>query len=131
MEALPGAVDPEASVVIMNGAPRRQVVWQMPPRAAGAEGVEDAVEDFTHVHLAWPAPGLGVRDQHGDELPLRISQVGRVRLPCHTLLSAQCVLLTHVLNDRIGESERGHCESTPNSGCSPTRATRHYVVSGS
>lgn len=64
----------------------REVVRQQLPRAAGAEVVEDAVDDLPPVHRRSPALAgarLRFRQERLQTLPLSVRQVGRVRLACH------------------------------------------------
>src|SRR5271169_1330441 len=50
----------------VNRPPRRQVVRQQPPRAARPHDIEDAVYDFAHRPLAWPAHRAGLRQMRRD-----------------------------------------------------------------
>jgi len=82
---LPRTIEPKATVVIMHRAPRRKVVRQLSPRAAGASEVEDAVEYLTHVDSPMPTARLGSRDHRFDDRPLFIREVRWVGRPCHNL----------------------------------------------
>jgi len=59
-------------------------MWQHPPRAAGPIQIKDRINNFSHVHGAVTATWLGLGNQFGDQVPLLVSQIRWVRLPCHT-----------------------------------------------
>src|SRR5581483_5765942 len=83
VEAPPGAVPLPAAEVAVDGVPGREVARQHAPGAAGAQQVEDGVEDVAAVVLGGPAAGPRGGDQGGDVGPLHVRQVGRVVLPAH------------------------------------------------
>gem|GEM_PF-1528271 len=59
MNAQPQSVDSPAVEVGGDGAPRRKVVGQLPPRAAGAFQIEDGVEDRAVIQAASSAAFVG------------------------------------------------------------------------
>lgn len=68
----------EAPEPPVNRLPRRKIVRQHPPAAAGTRQVADRVQDLAQVH-ARLAPPLGGRGQkRPDLLPLRVGQIGRI-----------------------------------------------------
>src|SRR5262249_61500485 len=66
VEPPPGAVLAEGSVPGVGGAPGGEVGGQQPPLAAGADQVEDAVEDLAQVGRG-PAGALAARQQRLDQ----------------------------------------------------------------
>jgi hypothetical protein len=83
MDELPGAVDPEQTVIVMHGRPGRELLRQAPPLAAGADAVKNAVEDFTHRGRARPPAGQRLGQVMVDQPPLLIREIRGIRLPCH------------------------------------------------
>src|SRR4051794_17802887 len=76
----PGAVPHPQVVVIAHGAPVGEVGRQLPPLAAGPQQVEDRVDHFPQVH-GTRAPGPRPdAEPRGEQRPVGIRQVGRVRL---------------------------------------------------
>ena len=70
--------------VAPDGALGREIDGQIAPLAAGAEDVEDGVEDVPHVCLAGPtAAGFG-RHVGLDQGPLRVGDVAGVMVHSHT-----------------------------------------------
>ena len=67
----------------MHRPPRRKLVWQHAPRAAGAAEIEDAVDHLTHVHRSVASTRLGRWNQRLDDRPLFVRQVRWVGRPCH------------------------------------------------
>jgi len=63
VDALPGPIEPSASVIIVNRAPRRQVARQVPPLAASPNEVEDGVDDLANIDATWASTWLGRREQ--------------------------------------------------------------------
>ena len=79
--------------VAPDGALGREVVGQVPPLAAGAEDVEDGVEDVPHVGLAGPsAAGLG-RDVRLDQGPLGVGDVAGVVVRSHPIPTTHSPLM--------------------------------------
>jgi hypothetical protein len=47
MQPLPGTIDaPNIPEVMMDGLPRRELMWQQTPSTATTDDVEDGVEDL-------------------------------------------------------------------------------------
>src|SRR5262249_31450639 len=82
-----GAVVPPGVEVAPDGALGREVVGQVAPLAAGAQQVQDGVQDVTHRRLAGAASGVH-GDQGLDQGPLLVGQVAGVSLGSHTPLYA-------------------------------------------
>jgi len=79
---------PEAEAGV-DGLPGREVVGQHTPSRAGAEVVEQRVEDLTRVvggSAALGTAGLGGRQQRLETLPLLVGEIGGVRFPFHAAL---------------------------------------------
>jgi hypothetical protein len=49
MNLLPGSIESPTAVVIVNRAPGRELVGDVPPLAAGPDEVEDGVDDIANV----------------------------------------------------------------------------------
>ena len=61
---LPGPIEAPTAIVIVDRAPGREVVGDVPPLlAAGPHEVEDGVDDLADVHRTSATAGLGRRDQ--------------------------------------------------------------------
>src|SRR5262249_29959519 len=70
-----------------DGAPRREVVGQLPPLTAGPQDVEDGVEEVPPVDAGGAAHLLGLGQQGPQQLPLAVGQVARIRFTfAHTSL---------------------------------------------
>jgi len=82
MDALPRSVGFPSFGVLVDGRPRRQVVREHAPRASRARDVDDGVDDFAQVGARSAAP-FGGRKHGFDEFPLRVREVGVVRLSFH------------------------------------------------
>src|SRR5262249_51410748 len=80
VQARPGPVLTPATKVVIDYLPRRAVVRQQPPRAAAADNIKNAVEDFAlRVVLRSSAPhGMGPVRSNG--YPFVVGEVGWVRL---------------------------------------------------
>ena len=70
-------VVPQAEVLVHRAA-RWQVLWDVPPLAAGARDVHYAVDRLAHVDAPHAAAALGRWDQRLDMRLLRIRQVARI-----------------------------------------------------
>ena len=86
VEPFPGSVFGPAAEVLVHRLPRREVMGQHPPRAAGAQRVQDAVERLPQVHGAGPAPRLGRRQKGRQNFPLGIGQIAGIRFPVHAAI---------------------------------------------
>src|ERR1700691_4258702 len=75
-DALPRAIALElAEDVVDRRARRKRAAWHIPPRAAGAQKIEDRIHRRAHIGLARPPARLRRRDQRLQTLPLRVSQI--------------------------------------------------------
>jgi hypothetical protein len=83
MNFLPGSVETPTAVIIVDGAPGRELVGDVPPLAAGPDEVEYGVDDIANVHRTSATAGHGRRDQGSDASPLGIGEVGGIRFPIH------------------------------------------------
>jgi hypothetical protein len=80
-----------AGEVPVHRLPRREVLWQLPPRTAGAHHVQDAVDDQPARVLLRTPTGLRRRQQRLDQLPLLIGQVRGIPLaPCQARRLPSC-----------------------------------------
>jgi site-specific DNA recombinase len=89
VDGLPGAVVAPLLEVVVDGALGGEVTGEELPLAAGFVEVDDGVEDFPHVDLAWSA---AVEDgDHGfGGVPLGVGQVGGVPLTHGCVLAWAC-----------------------------------------
>jgi hypothetical protein len=83
MNLLPGSIEPPTAVVIVDRAPGRELVGDVPPLAAGPDEVEYGVDNIANVHRTSSSAGHGRRDQGSDASPLDIGEVGGIRFPIH------------------------------------------------
>ncbi len=75
----PGPFEAQAPKVIEDGLPWRKIGWQVAPRAAGAQHVEDRVEDGAQ-RVGWRSATSGCGRQIALEtLPLCIRKVAWIR----------------------------------------------------
>ena len=72
---LPGPIEAPTTIVIVDRAPGREVVGEVPPLAAGPHKVEYSVDDLTDVHATSATAGHGRRDQRSDARPLGICEI--------------------------------------------------------
>ena len=102
MNLLPRPVEAKAAVIEMHRAPGREVVRQLPPRAARAIEVEDCINHLTQIDGARAAALFGRRNQRFDQSPLTVRYVRRIWIPFHPLaIGSSGRLFTHVLSDVI------------------------------
>ena len=87
VDRVEGAVVPPLVEVAPDGALGREVLGQVTPLAAGAEDVEDGIDDVAQVGLAGPSAGI---DGHVrfDQAPLGVGEVAGVGLCSHVPLYA-------------------------------------------
>src|SRR2546423_10688058 len=83
MNLLPGPIEAPTAVVIVDGAPGREIVGEVSPLAAGPHEVEDGVYDLANVHATSASARHGRRDQRSDASPLGIGKVGGVGFSNH------------------------------------------------
>ena len=68
-----------SAVVMKDNAIRREVVGQQAPGGAGAQDIEDGVDDFPAGILDRASAGLGRRQQGFQEPPFGVGEVAGVR----------------------------------------------------
>src|SRR5262249_39006837 len=86
--------------VAPGGALGREVAGQVAPLAAGAEDVEDGVDDVPHLGLAGPAPARLFGEMGLDQGPLVIGKVAGVMVHSHAITTPiTCQMFT--LWDRL------------------------------
>jgi len=81
---LPDAIQAPRAEVAVDGLPRRILVRQVAPLAAGPADVKDGIDRQAHIGSAVTTAGFGRRDQSFDILPFSVGQVARVELIAHT-----------------------------------------------
>jgi hypothetical protein len=69
----------------VDGRPRREVPGQGPPLAAGAQEVEQGVEEQSQGPSARSATPRGKGQQRLQDVPLAVGQAGRIVAACHPL----------------------------------------------
>jgi hypothetical protein len=74
----PGPFETEASKVVEDGLPRREIGWQIAPGAAGAQNVEDRIENGTQGVDWWPAMFGQGRKMALQRFPLRVGKIAWV-----------------------------------------------------
>src|SRR5215217_764636 len=72
-------VDPALGLLV-DGLPRREVVWHHAPRGSGSHYPAQGIEDLAQVVDALRGVFAEQREVGGDERPLFVAHVGRVRL---------------------------------------------------
>ena len=77
---VPYALGLPAAQIVVDRLPGREIVRQQPPSRAGAELVENGLNDPALVRLPRPPAGFGVGDQRLKNGPLLVPQIGRVTL---------------------------------------------------
>ena len=92
MDGVEGAVVPPLVEVAPDGALGREVLGQVTPLAAGAQDVEDGIDDVAQVGLAGPAAGVDGQVRL-DQGPLRVGDVAGVGLRSHTSFYASTPLM--------------------------------------
>ena len=75
MNLLPRTVEPEATVVEMRRAPRREIVRQLPPGATRSTQVQDRVNYFAQIDAARAPARFGRWNRRRDQSPLPVRQV--------------------------------------------------------
>ena len=83
VDGVQGAIVPPPVEVPPDGALGWEVAGQIAPLAAGAEDIQDGVDDVPHVGLAGSSAGGG-GDVGLDQDPLRVGDVAGVMVRSHT-----------------------------------------------
>ena len=79
----PNARFAPSAIVVKDDAIRREIVGQQTPGGAGAQGIEDGVDDFPAGILDGASAGLGRRQQGFQEPPFGVGEVAGVRQWVH------------------------------------------------
>ena len=87
-------------VVIMNRRPRRKVVRQHSPRAAGADEIHHGVDNLPQIGSPGPAAGLGRWQERLGQVPLFICQIAWITPSVHISVIGQKVTF-HTLSKKI------------------------------
>ena len=75
MNLLPGFLPPPDPEIVVDQLPRRKVMGQETPSAAGAQHIPDGVDNLPAGVFGWTSPRFGGRNQWFQHGPLRISQI--------------------------------------------------------
>src|SRR5262249_39595191 len=67
--------------VAVNGAARRQVLWQSSPLTASAEDIQNAIQHFTNIDLPLASPALRRTDEGFHQFPFSVRHIARVAQP--------------------------------------------------
>ena len=106
MNPRPDAFETEPPVIVVDRAPRQELMGQQTSRAPRTVEVEDAVDDVPHVHLMRSTARLGRGNARFYELPLLIRQIAWIWCPFHILIIGPRVskrpLFTHALRESHG-----------------------------
>ena len=81
-DVLPGAVAPPLGELVADGLPRGVLSGEHAPLAAGAQEIEDRVDDQAQADPLAPARSLWHRQQRRDQRPLGVGEVGLVAPAC-------------------------------------------------
>ena len=88
VDPVPGLIEAEPHIVVVNRPPPREVVGECPPSAAFAGDVEQRIDDEAHVVLPGAAPLAGRGNERLDEGPLGVGQTAGVRFHGSVLRNA-------------------------------------------
>ena len=83
VDLFPGPIQSPTTIVIVDRAPGREVMGQIPPLATAPHEVDDGVYHLANVHATRTTTRLGRRDQRSDAFPLGIGKVSGVSSPSH------------------------------------------------
>ena len=78
VDSFPSPIPGPLAEVFVQRLPMRQVVGDHPPRATGAQQVQDTVDHLPQIHRAGPSSRPGWRECRKEEVPLFISQVAGI-----------------------------------------------------
>ena len=85
MNQRPRAVALKLPKIAVDRLPGRKLVRQLPPRAAGAQDIQNGVDHRVHVMGTRASAPLGRGYRRRDQSPLGFRQIRWVWLPFHTL----------------------------------------------
>ena len=86
----PGAISSPAPKVVIDDAPRRQIIGDKAPGTTGAQDIEDRTDDLPFGIGCRPTTWFGGRDQGCENLPLAVIKIGGVGFSgLHTALLSQ------------------------------------------
>src|SRR6266487_19276 len=88
MHALPGPIVAPFSEVAPHRRPRRKLMREGAPLAAGAIHIEDGIEHFAHVGRARMPTGLGRRNERFQDLPFSLTQIAWIASSLHRSTSS-------------------------------------------
>ena len=111
-------------VVIMNRRPRRKVVRQHSPRAAGADKIHHGVDNLPQIGSPRPAAGLGRWQERLDQVPLFICQIAWITPSVHISVIGQKVTF-HTLSMIVRGGETLPCTA---STCRFPRKPGHAAI---
>ena len=86
MNLVPNSLMPIFPVVVMNRWPWRKIMRQHSPGAAGANQVQNSIDNLSQVSGSQSATRLGWWKQRLDQFPLFIRQIAGVGFSVHILL---------------------------------------------
>src|SRR5271165_6961266 len=86
VNSLESSVTGPRSKVIVDCPRRWKVMGQESPGASRSQQVEDRIEHLADVCSAWPAAELPCRKERFDNLPLFVSKIALIPLPCRALV---------------------------------------------
>ena len=78
MKAIERPIVTASGQIPVDRATGRQILGDGRPLAAGAEDIENAIDDFTNIDLALVPARLGGWDQRPDQGPFVVRQVARI-----------------------------------------------------
>lgn len=80
MDLMPGAVITPLGEVVVHGFGIGIILGEIPPRATGAEDVENSVDDVSQVDGARTTTRFGVRQETFEQGPLVVIEVAEISL---------------------------------------------------
>src|SRR2546421_4965188 len=94
VDPFPGTIFSPAPKIMIDNAPGRHIVGHMPPRTAGAQDIQDRIDNFPLGILLRSATGLSGRNQWCENLPFTIIEIGGIGLSgFHTARLSQLATL--------------------------------------
>ena len=90
IDPFPRPISAPAPTVVIDDAPRRQIIGDKPPRTASAQDIQDRIDDLPFGIGFRPAARFGSRNQWFENLPFSIIEIGWVGFSgLHTAILSQ------------------------------------------
>jgi hypothetical protein len=105
VDVFPSTVPAPAAIPRVDGTPRRKVLGEQAPLAAGAHQVEDAVENLPQVR-GRAAQALRLGQERLQQRELLVGEVGFIALSLHTSLYAETDYSHRLLGPPLERKQR-------------------------